>query len=234
MSQTPLRIVIWRQPGTWLTLAIVLVFIAAGFFTMALDSGSGHDIGLPLPTGESAPKVGVRELTTTAAKTVLQTARSVPVSIDIPAINVDTSLSHLGLNADHTVQVPTNFAQPGWYDLGPTPGEVGSAVILGHVDSYKGEAIFFRLRDLVQGDQIKVVLADGIVTNFRVNSISSYPKVAFPSQLVYAPHGYSALQLVTCGGIFDRHTGSYLSNIVVYSSLVSVLHPAPQVANSTT
>jgi len=145
----------------------------------------------------------------------------VPVFLRIPAIGVAVSLSTLGLNPDGTVQVPTDFQQPGWYRLGPSPGQVGSAVILGHVDSYQGPAVFFRLRSLRAGDPVEVSLADGVVVHFAVTTVAIYSKAQFPAQQVYASHGYSALQLVTCGGQFDRATGHYLSNIIAYTSLVA-------------
>jgi sortase (surface protein transpeptidase) len=148
-------------------------------------------------------------------------ARSVPVALRIPAIDVSVSLSTLGLNADRTVQVPTKFAEPGWYRLGPTPGQVGSAVILGHVDDKNGPAVFYRLKSLKAGDKVDVSLANGVVAHFAVKSVATYPKKAFPAQQVYASHGFSALQLVTCGGQFDSRTGSYLSNVVAYTTLVS-------------
>jgi sortase (surface protein transpeptidase) len=148
-------------------------------------------------------------------------ARSAPVWLNIPAIGVTVPVSQLGLNPDGTVQVPTDFQEPGWYRLGPSPGQVGSAVILGHVDSYQGPAIFFRLRSLQAGDQVDVSLADGVVADFVVTSVAMYPKAQFPSLQVYGTHGYSALQLVTCGGTFDAQTGHYLSNVVVYTSLLS-------------
>ena len=135
-------------------------------------------------------------------------------------------LSTLGLNADGTVQVPTDIQQPGWYRLGPSPGEIGSAVILGHVDSYQGPAVFFKLRSLVAGDIVDVSLADGVTAQFKVTSVATYLKTNFPDQEVYASHGYSALQLVTCGGAFDTQTGHYLSNTVVYTSLVALIPPA--------
>ncbi len=147
--------------------------------------------------------------------------RSVPVALRVPAIGVDVSLSTLGLNPDRTVQVPTDFQQPGWFGLGPSPGQTGSAVILGHVDSYKGPAVFFRIRTLRAGDQVNVSLADGAIAHFQVTAVAMYAKDQFPAQQVYAPHGGSALQLVTCGGTFDTHTRSYLSNIVAYTTLVA-------------
>lgn len=148
--------------------------------------------------------------------------RSAPVLLRIPAINLQVPVSSLGINPNGTVQVPTNFQEPGWYRLGPSPGQVGSAVILGHVDSYLGPAVFFQLRSLVAGDQIQVTLADGVVADFSVRMVAMYSKQQFPSLQVYGSHGYSALQLVTCGGVFDTQTRSYLSNIVAYTSLVSI------------
>jgi hypothetical protein len=140
-------------------------------------------------------------------------------------MSLTVSLSTLGLNPDGTVQVPTDVQQPGWYGLGPTPGQIGSAVILGHVDSQAGPAVFFELRSLVAGDVVNVTLADGVTAEFKVTSAAMYPKSSFPDQLVYTSHGYSALQLVTCGGSFDEQTGHYLSNVVVYTSLVGLVPP---------
>jgi hypothetical protein len=130
-------------------------------------------------------------------------------------------LSSLGLNANGTVSVPTNGAVPGWYRLGATPGQLGTAVILGHVDSYLGPAVFFELRELVLGDRVNVRLADGVTAHFRVIGTAIYLKAEFPARLVYGSRSYGALQLVTCGGIFDHGTGHYLSNVVVYTALVT-------------
>jgi sortase (surface protein transpeptidase) len=158
----------------------------------------------PAPSGAAPPVV----------------APSAPVALRIPAIGVAVSVSTLGLNPDGTVQVPTDFQEPGWFRLGPSPGQVGSAVILGHVDSHQGPAVFYRLRSLRPGDRVEVSLVDGVVAHFVVSTVAMYPKKQFPARQVYASHGYSALQLVTCGGTFDPHTRSYLSNVVVYTRLV--------------
>jgi sortase (surface protein transpeptidase) len=158
---------------------------------------------------------------------VPSTDRSAPVALRIPAIGVSTSLAELGLNQDNTVEVPSDFQQAGWFALGPTPGELGSSVILGHVDSYRGPAVFFRLRSLRAGDGIEVSRSDGSVAHFAVTSVETYAKERFPAERVYAPQGGSALHLVTCGGEFDRETRSYRSNIVAYTSLVAVTPPPP-------
>jgi len=142
------------------------------------------------------------------------------VSLRIPTLGLTVGLSQLGLNPDRTVQVPTDFQRPGWFRLGPSPGQPGSAVILGHVDSYRGPAVFFRLRSLVPGDRVEVNLAGGGVARFAVRAVASYPKASFPARQVYASHGGRSLQLVTCGGQFDYRARSYLSNIVVYTELI--------------
>jgi hypothetical protein len=91
----------------------------------------------------------------------------------------------------------------------------------GHVDNTQGQAVFFQLRTLVAGDQVTVQLADGVTTQFAVRSVAMYAKPQFPAAQVYGWHGDDSLQLVTCGGTFDPGTGSYLSNVVVYTTLVS-------------
>jgi sortase (surface protein transpeptidase) len=148
-------------------------------------------------------------------------ARSRPIHLSIPAIHLSVPLSVLGLNADGTVSVPIDFNEPGWYHLDAAPGQIGSAVILGHIDSYLGPAVFAELHDLVPGDRITVQLANGSTARFVVIGKATYLKTQFPASLVYGPRSYSALQLVTCGGTFDDTTRSYLSNLVIYSALLT-------------
>jgi sortase (surface protein transpeptidase) len=148
-------------------------------------------------------------------------ARSRPITLVIPALKIKTVVGILGLQADRQVMVPTNTHIVGWYDDGPTPGEVGSAVLLGHVDSTAGPGTFFYIKDLTAGDAITVTLADGVVTHFTVTKVVEYSKTAFPDRLVYGSHGTRSLQLVTCGGTFDHETGHYESNIVVFSQMTS-------------
>jgi hypothetical protein len=209
-----------RPLAQWLVGATVLAFIGAGLLIVGLRGGS-HALPAPSPSS-SARAAAVATPATPAMVTALSTVRSVPTLLRIPAIGLTVWLSKLGLNADGSVQVPSGITQPGWFDLGPTPGQLGSAVILGHVDNYTGPGVFFDLRTLAAGDQVYVSLTDGDTAQFAVNSVAEYSKQQFPAQRVYGSHGSSALQLVTCGGVFDHRTGSYLSNVVVYSSLVAV------------
>ena len=150
--------------------------------------------------------------------------RSVPVSVAIPAIGVTSKLLYLGLNADGTIQVPslvTSASEAAWYKYSATPGQIGASVIEGHVDSYHGPAVFYRLGALRPGDTIDVTLADGITAIFRVTGVREYVKSNFPAKAIYGTTNYAALRLITCGGVFDYATGHYLSSTVVFASLTS-------------
>ena len=198
---------------TWLlgSLAVGLVLVAVLAISIGLRTSGVGPSRAPL-VGRTAVAPMVHEV---------GLARSTPVHLSIPALGVSVPLSSLGLNADGTIEVPTDFNRPGWYKYGATPGQLGTAVVVGHVDSHRGPAVFFNLRKLVVGDRVNVRLADGATARFAVIGIGEYLKTHFPSQLVYGHRSYGALQLVTCGGTFDHATGSYLSNIVVYTELVN-------------
>jgi sortase (surface protein transpeptidase) len=142
---------------------------------------------------------------------------AVPVRLRIPAVHVDTPLGRLGRTADGMIEVPSDFDTAGWFQDGPRPGQPGPAVILGHIDSKRGPAVFFRLRDLVAGAEVFVDRADGSTAAFRVTTTQRVPKTAFPTDLVYGPTLEPSLRLVTCGGSFDRTTGSYRDNVIVYA-----------------
>jgi Sortase domain len=147
---------------------------------------------------------------------------SPPVRLAIPAIGVATPLVRLGRERDGSMQVPVDFARAGWFAQGPAPGQVGPAVIAGHVDSRTGPAVFFRLRELRPGDTVRVELADGARLKFVVEQARSFPKATFPTAEVFGPAPWAALRLVTCGGDFDRARGSYRDNLVVFARLARV------------
>jgi sortase (surface protein transpeptidase) len=152
----------------------------------------------------------------------LALSRSTPVKIEIPSIGVSAPIEQVGLLTNGEVQTPplTVHNLTGWYKYGPTPGEDGASVILGHVDDYKGLSVFYYLKDLAKGDQIGVTLSDGITANFVVDGLQKASKDNFPTQEVYGKIGYPGLRLITCGGVFDSATGHYDSNIIVYAHLV--------------
>jgi sortase (surface protein transpeptidase) len=121
----------------------------------------------------------------------------------------------LGLDGAGALVPPQDFGRAGWFEGSPVPGAVGPAVIAGHVDSYDGPAVFFRLRDLAPGDEVVVDRADGTSARFTVTGLDRYPKAEFPTQQVYGPTHRPELRLITCGGDFDRDVRSYRDNVVV-------------------
>ena len=146
-------------------------------------------------------------------------ATPVPVRIEIPSIGVASTLQRLGRAPDRTVQVPSRWEVAGWYAGGTRPGDPGSAVILGHVDSTSGPAVFYRLSELRRGDTVTIRRADGSSVRFVVQRIQQYPKDRFPTDEVYYPTLTPALRLVTCGGQFDYATGHYRSNVIVFATI---------------
>jgi len=197
----------------------------AGFGGAILLVGGALTIGIALLLQQHAPQPGA-----SAAGRVGPAAkgpslhRSLPVSVDIPAIGVHSQLLTLGVNADGTLQVPsltTSADEAAWFKYSATPGQIGASVIEGHVDSYQGPAVFFRLGALEPGDTIDVTLADGVTAIFRVTGVREYLKDKFPASTIYGATDYAALRLITCGGAFDYTTGHYLSSTVVYASLAS-------------
>jgi hypothetical protein len=145
--------------------------------------------------------------------------RSRPVYLDIPRVGIRTDLIELGLNDDGAVEVPPlrSRAPAGWYKHAASPGEIGPAVILGHVDSRQGRAVFFRLAAIRLGDVVLVRRVDGITAIFIVDFVARYPKTAFPTGAVYGHLDYPGLRLITCGGHFDRSNDSYRDNIIVFA-----------------
>lgn len=147
-------------------------------------------------------------------------ARLAGASLEIPAIGVSTPLISLGLQADRTMEVPSNFAQAGWYRYSPVPGDVGPSVIAGHVNGRSGPAVFYDLTDLAPGDRVLVNYADGTRAEFAVSRVEQHPKDAFPHAQVYGDTPGPELRLITCGGIFDRSRGAHRDNVIVYASQV--------------
>jgi sortase (surface protein transpeptidase) len=144
-----------------------------------------------------------------------------PVRLQVPAIGVDSELMPLGLRDDGSLEVPPSGFPAGWFTGGPKPGEVGPAVMAGHVDWGGSRGVFYDLRSLKPGDAITVTRADASTVRFAVVSVEQFPKDAFPSDAVYGDLDHPALRLITCGGSFDRHARSYVDNIVVFADLTA-------------
>jgi LPXTG-site transpeptidase (sortase) family protein len=147
--------------------------------------------------------------------------RSAPTRLVIPSIKLDTTfVQPLGLLPDQTVGVPNSYTEVGWYSGGVSPGEIGSSVILGHVDSVDGPAVFYTLGQMKVGDEIEVTRADGTVAKFAVTKMERHPQSNFPTLDVYGPTDEAVLRLVTCSGSFDKGSQRYSHNLVVFAELV--------------
>jgi len=141
-----------------------------------------------------------------------------PARIDIPKLGVSAGVDEIGLAENGEIAVPEVFDRTGWYGGLEAPGEIGTAVIVGHLDSYTGPAVFIDVPTLAPGDEINVALADESIVPFIVERVEQYAKDNFPTIAVYAPSGQRSLRLITCGGKFDKKTRHYRDNVVVYAN----------------
>jgi sortase (surface protein transpeptidase) len=173
-------------------------------------------------TPDPSPAASVAAPSTVPVDGPLPLSASAPVRLRIPSIGVDSALMGLGLQDDGSLEVPPEGFPAGWYTGAPTPGELGPAIIAGHVDWAGARGVFYSLRDLAAGDDISVEREDGSAARFRVASVQQFPKDAFPTAAVYADLDHAGLRLITCGGSFDRAARSYRDNIVVFADLVGV------------
>jgi len=147
--------------------------------------------------------------------------KAIPKRLQIPAAAIDTTFEKsLGLDDNGAIEVPDSYDEVGWYEYGPTPGELGPAVILGHVDSYEGPAVFFRLGQVSVGDEIIIDRADGTIARFEVTALERHLQSGFPTALVYGDIDHAGLRLITCSGVFIRGQQQYTHNLIVFAKLV--------------
>jgi len=204
------------------TLAL-LAAIAAGTAGCSAGAATGEpSVSTPIGVAPGVVEPSVVAPTSAAPPAVepAHMARSVPVRVQIPAIGVDSKLMALGLKADGTMEVPPSGFPAGWYTGAPTPGEIGPAIIAGHVD-WTGPGVFYHLRNLKRDDEATVTRQDGSVAVFRVTRVDQFPKDQFPTALVYGDITYAGLRLITCGGAWNSRTHHYEDNIIAFAELVA-------------
>ncbi|KQX47791.1 peptidase C60 [Streptomyces sp. Root66D1] len=150
-------------------------------------------------------------------------ARSRPTAVAVPAITIEAPVTELALDAAGRLGTPPvdNPRVVGWYAKGVSPGERGTAVVVGHRDTRTGPAVFLNLDSLSPGNTVRVARADGRVAVFTVDRVRTYAKADFPDKEVYGATGRPELRLLTCGGAFDRTKG-YEANIVVFAHLTDI------------
>jgi hypothetical protein len=200
-----------RRPMPLGLMAAVLVFI--GLFTVGagLGAATGFDLGELFEGPDKPPPRAFPVLDPSA-----------PRRLTIPSIKVEAPILRVGRAKDGSVDVPplNRHNEAGWFDQGPTPGQFGPAVIVGHVDTRSGPSVFYRLGKLKPGQRIEVLREDDSVAIFRINSVEHFGKEKLPIKRVYGDYSRPSLRLITCGGRWLGARG-YSDNVVVFASLVS-------------
>lgn len=177
-------------------------------------------VGLATVLGARADVAADRGAGPRVAVQAVQRVVAPPVTLGIPSLDITSRLIGLRKDRSGRLQVPDDPARAGWYSQGPAPGDDGPAVIVGHVDSFRGPGIFARIRTMQRGEQIRIRRADGSLAVFAVTQVVEYAKRDFPTEVVYRGNGEASLRLITCGGEFDRRSKSYLRNVVVFAAPV--------------
>lgn len=192
-------------------IAVLLVLLAAAFAYVRYGGAETDAAAADPPPAASA------DPWTLADTEEPDAPAEVPERVVIPRIDVDSDLVRLGFDEAGAMEVPTDFSLAGWFEEGPAPGEVGPAVIAGHVDDRTGPAVFAELGLLEPDDVVEVHSESGQSLRFAVTSVHTYAKDDFPTESVYGPVPGAELRLITCGGAFDRSIGHYEDNVVVFA-----------------
>jgi LPXTG-site transpeptidase (sortase) family protein len=165
-----------------------------------------------------APSKTYQELVIENATPQEQASLGLPVRLQIPAIQVDAALEYVGLTPQGAVGVPTDPANAAWYDLGPQPGDVGSAVITGHINWYYGAVgVFANLSKVKPGDKIIVQDVNGAAISFVVRESRVYDAAADAVDVFSSTDGKAHLNLITCDGVWVKSAKQYSERLVVFA-----------------
>jgi LPXTG-site transpeptidase (sortase) family protein len=202
--------------------AVVLLILATSLLGGRDTPADSSPPPVPPRAGASAPAATDQAVTDPAATDpTAGLSRSRPVRLLIPEISVDAPFTDLAIGANRQLQPPppddTNLV--GWYAKGASPGETGTSIIAGHVDTSTSAAVFARLDQLEAGDVFHVERADGRTASFVVDSLETFDKDNFPSSRVYGDADRPEVRLITCAGEYDRKIKDYTDNLVVFAHL---------------
>jgi hypothetical protein len=200
----------------WLGPASVIL-VLLGIFATGAGLGKASQWPMNLLGGGNRPPP--------RAFPVLEPSR--PIRLEVPSIGVKAPVQRVGLAADGSIAVPSlaQHNEAGWYDRGPTPGQFGPAILVGHADTKTGPSVFHDLVKLHPGARIQVTRADRSVAIFEVNSVEHFDKAKLPAERVYGDYARPGLRLITCGGEWIGGGIGYADNVVAFASLVKAREP---------
>ena len=210
-----------RAVLAWSATSVVLAAVGTGVLVLAPSPAEAPVHRVVAAPVEPAPEQPARAAAAavTPVAVVRQLPASPPTAVRIPALDVSSDVMELGLQRDGAMEVPPGAYPVGWYDRSPTPGQLGPAVLAGHVDWDGEPGAFAGLHELLPGDTVEVDRADGTTAAFLVDRVEEHAKDAFPGDAVYGDLDHAGLRLITCGGVFDQGTGDYRDNVIVFAHL---------------
>lgn len=218
MPRANTEITIENSERRYPLVATFAVFLVAGVTLLVYGGSERSSMSVDTPLTSSSSAVG---------QTGPILVASLPTHITLPTVKIDADFEEpLGVQTNGEIDAPQSYDKVAYYKFGPTPGEVGPAVVLGHVDSKAGPAVFYSLGQLKPGDPIEIRRADGSIATFTVEKFERYPQNAFPTQAVYGDIPYAGLRLITCSGVYDRGVLRYSHNLVVFAKLASSTEPS--------
>ncbi|WP_328504265.1 class F sortase [Streptomyces sp. NBC_00457] len=209
-----------RRLATIFWSGVALVVVAVSVFGGEDEpSGTGHAHHAAPAATSSASPASSSSATPRAGKHM---PRSTPIRLRIPKISVDAPFTPLAIGRSGQLEAPPadEVNLVGWYAKGVSPGEAGTSIIAGHVDTATSPAVFAELGELEKGDRFRVKRADRRIATFVVDSVETFEKDSFPDERVYADTPQAQVRLITCAGDYDRSAKDYTENLVVFAHLV--------------
>ena len=207
-----------RSTNNKIIIRILLAFVvlaAAGVFALTLVRSVAYSPEMPPVATSSVSSDITPQLFTVASS-------SLPSRLIIPSLNINANIQYVGVNAKGNMMAPDNFTDVSWYKYGAVPGNVGSAVLAGHVDNGLGlDGVFKHLTDLKVNDDVYIEERDGTKLHFKVSDIEVYPYNSVPTNTLFAQNDAARLNLITCDGSWVSGQDTYDHRIVIYTRLVN-------------
>jgi sortase A len=143
-----------------------------------------------------------------------------PFAIKIAKVGIEAEIETIEI-VDGKMQDPTGPWVVSWYKETAELGELGNAVMAGHLDYWGvGPAVFADVSSLEPDDEIPVTGEDGYQYLYKVAWMKHYDADTAPIADIVGRTDFESLTLITCGGEFDEVARVYLQRTVVRSHRV--------------